>query len=325
MAQQTYSKAINQALFQAMELSSDVLVLGQLVDYKSGVFGTTTGLVEKFGTERVFDFPVAESLMTSTSIGLALTGMRPVLVHQRIDFMMYSLDAVVNWMSLMRFKSNGKVSLPITIRAIVGKGWGQGPQHSKSFHAWFSHLPGIRVAMPATASDVKGLLLESIFGENPTIIIEHRSLFSMSEEVPQEPYQVRFGQALVRQAGTDVTLVAIGAMVPMALRVTEQLKAESIHVEVVDPRTLSPLDEDTICRSVGKTGRLVVADPGWRSAGIAAEIIALASEKSKGSLKANPVRFCYPDSHTPTSSALEKSYYPDETKMADVIRRVLKV
>jgi pyruvate dehydrogenase E1 component beta subunit len=320
MRKLTYAHAINEALSQALGLSPDVVVLGQLVDYQSGVFGTTTGLAERFGAARVRDFPVAESVMTSTAIGAALVGMRPVLVHQRMDFMMYSLDAIVNWLSLWRFKSNGRSGLPVTIRAIVGKGWGQGPQHSKSLHAWFAHLPGLRVAVPSTAHDAKGLLLESIFGEDPAIIIENRSLFSMSDEVPEYPYRVRFGRAAVRRFGSDVTLVAIGAMVPMALRVAALLAAESIDVEVLDLRTVSPVDTGAVCASVAKTKRLAVADPAWQSAGVAAEVIATVCEKLGRQLEANPVRIAFPDSHTPMSAPLEEQYYPDDASMARAIR-----
>jgi acetoin:2,6-dichlorophenolindophenol oxidoreductase subunit beta len=210
MRELTYAQAINEALTQAMELCPEVLVLGQLVSYsKAGIFGTTSGLVERFGGDRVQDFPVAESVMTTTAIGAALAGMRPVLVHQRQDFMFYSFDAIANWLALWRFKSGGKSALPVVIRTVVGKGWGQGPQHSKSVHAWFAHLPGLRVAMPATPHDAKGLLLESILGENPVIFIEHRSLFSMKGHVPEKPYRVRFGQGAIRRAGWDVTLVAL--------------------------------------------------------------------------------------------------------------------
>src|SRR5882724_6352448 len=219
----SYGDALNQALRQAMELSDRVVVVGQLVDYAPGVFGSTTGLVERFGTERVRDFPVSESAMTALGIGAAVAGMRPVLVHHRLDFMLYSTDAIVNWLSLWRFKSNGASSAPVTIRAIVGRGWGQGPQHSKSLHAWFAHVPGLKVAMPATAFDAKGLLLESIFGEDPTLIIEHRSLYALKASVPAIPYRIRFGQAAVRRAGEDISLVAVGAMVPFALRVADLL------------------------------------------------------------------------------------------------------
>ena len=318
----TYAAAINEALSQAMDLCPDVIVLGQLVDYKSGVFGTTTGLAERYGTDRVQDFPVAEGVMTSTATGAALVGLRPVLVHQRLDFMLYSLDAIVNWLSLWRFKSNGNSNLPVTIRAIVGKGWGQGPQHSKSLHAWFAHLPGIRVAVPSTAYDAKGLLLESIFGENPTIIIENRSLFSMEDGVPELPYRIRFGRAAVRRTGADLTLVAVGAMVPIALRVASRLAEESIDIEVVDLRTVSPLDNQSIYDSVSKTKRLVVADPGWQSAGVAAEIITSVCEEMGRSLLANPVRVCLPDSHTPTSAPLEAQYYPDEDGLGAAVKQV---
>jgi pyruvate/2-oxoglutarate/acetoin dehydrogenase E1 component len=304
-----------------MELSDKVVVLGQLVDYKSGIFGTTTGLVDQFGPNRVQDFPVAENLMTATAMGAALTGMRPVIVHQRLDFMIYSLDAITNWLSLWYFKSAGKSNMPVTIRAIVGKGWGQGPQHSKSLHAWFAHLPGLRVAVPATAHDAKGLLMESIFSETPAIFVEGRGLFSMTTHVPDQPYRIRFGKGVVRRAGSDVTLVAIGTMVPVALRAASLLEKEGVDVEVFDPRTLSPLDRDGLLASVSKTRRLMVADPGWRSFGAASEIIAAAAEVVP-EFRAKPARFCLPDSHTPMSSALEARYYGEDAALAAAIRQM---
>lgn len=320
----TYAQAINEALAQALELRPEVYLVGQLVDSRPGVFGTTTGLVDKFGPERVQDFPVAESLMTSAAIGAALTGMRPVVIHHRLDFLIYSLDAIVNWLSLWRFKSNGKSNLPVTIRAVIGKGWGQGPQHSKCLHAWFAHLPGLRVAVPATAHDAKGLLLEGIFGEDPCIILENRSLFSMEDEVPQHPYRVPFGHAAIRRAGADVTVVALGIMVPIALRVASRLAEEGIGVEVMDLRTVAPLDRAGVLRSVAKTRRLVVADPAWNSVSVAAEIIALVCEKMGAELAANPARVCFPDSHTPTSAPLESDYYPTDDALLSAIRAVLK-
>lgn len=318
----TYAAAINEALRQALELSGQVIVLGQMIDYKPGVFGTTTGLAEQFGSARVRDFPIAESLMTSAALGAAVAGLRPVLVHQRLDFMLYSLDAIANWLALWRFKSNNRASAPVTIRTVVGKGWGQGPQHSKSLHAWFAHLPGLRVAMPATAADAKGLLLESIFGEDPTIIIEHRSLFSMIDHVPEAPYRVRFGKAVIRRPGRDVTLVALGMMVPVCLRAAERLAHEAIDVEVIDPRTLTPFDEATVYESLSKTGRLVVADPAWQSGSFAGEIVTRACENVGRLLRAEPVRVCLPDSHTPMSPALEKCYYPDEATVVAAVRSV---
>lgn len=320
----TYAEALNEGMAQAMQLSDRVCVIGQLVDYQPGVFGTTTGLSERFGTDRVQDFPVAESAMTAAGMGAALAGMRPVLVHHRLDFMLYSMDAIVNWLSLWRFKSNNESGLPVVIRAIVGKGWGQGPQHSKSLHAWFAHLPGIKVAMPATAFDAKGLLLESIFGEDPVIMIEHRSLFGLSDNVPEEPYRVRFGQAAVRRRGRDVTIVAAGVMVPLALRAAATLVASSIDAEIIDLRSVSPIDFDSVCESVSRTRRLVVADPAWRSVGVAAEIVATVCERMGRELKAEPRRICLPDSHTPMSAALEELYYPSEAMLVEQVRALFK-
>ena len=322
--QLSYQKAILEATDQAMALSQDVIVLGQLADTQSGIFGTTTGLVDKYGSDRVQDFPVAENLMTATAMGAALAGLRPLIVHQRLDFMIYSLDAIVNWLSLWRFKSNGKSAMPVTIRTIVGKGWGQGPQHSKSLHAWFSHMPGLRVAVPATAFDVKGLLLESLFSQSPAIFVEGRGLYSMTDHVPEEPYRVQFGRAAVRRAGKDATIVAIGYMVPLALRAATILEKDGIDVEVVDPRTLAPLDRKTICDSAFKTKRLVVADPAWMSFGAAGEIIASVVENLGDKLKAKPVRVTLPDSHTPMSQTLEKEFYPTEEDIVAAIRKTLQ-
>jgi len=322
--QLSYQKAILEATDQAMSLSQDVIVLGQLADTQSGIFGTTTGLVDKYGSDRVQDFPVAENLMTATAMGAALTGLRPLIVHQRLDFMIYSLDAIVNWLSLWRFKSNGKSAMPVTIRTIVGKGWGQGPQHSKSLHAWFSHMPGLRVAVPATAFDVKGLLLESLFSQSPAIFVEGRGLYSMTDHVPEEPYRVQFGRAAVRRAGKDATLVAIGYMVPLALRAATILEKDGIDVEVVDPRTLAPLDRKTICDSAFKTKRLIVADPAWMSFGAAGEIITSVVENLGDKLKAKPVRVTLPDSHTPMSQTLEKEFYPTEEDIVAAVRKTLQ-
>lgn len=319
----SFANAILEATDQAMGLCPEVIVLGQLVDTKSGIFGTTTGLAEKYGAERVQDFPVSENLMTATAMGASLTGLRPVIAHQRLDFMLYSLDAIANWLALWRFKSNGKSAMPVTIRTIVGKGWGQGPQHSKSLHAWFAHLPGLRVAVPATAYDAKGLLLESIFSETPAIFVEGRGLYSMTDEVPKEPYRVRFGHAVVRRTGKDVTLVAIGSMVPVAMRAAALLEKDGVDVEVVDPRTLTPLDRKTICDSAFKTRRLVVADPAWHSFGASAEIITTVVEILGDKLKAKPVRVTLPDSHTPMSMALEPEYYPDDADVAGAVRQTL--
>ena len=320
----SYSQAINQALHQSMKLDKDIYLFGQLVDYSSGVFGTTTGLIKEFGKKRVQDFPVAESLMTSMSIGMALKKKRIILVHHRIDFMLYSMDAIVNWLSLWRFKSNSKSSLPITIIAIVGKGWGQGPQHSKSFHSWFANLPGIDVALPSNPFDAKGLLIESIFSNNPSIIIEHRSLFNNTQSVPEKMYRISFGKASILKKGKDLSIISIGYLSQLVLKLSDVLyKKYKINIEIVDLRTISPLDKNTIIKSAKKTKKVLILDPSWKSFGASAEIMATIYENSnKSGIVVN--RLCYPDSHTPASSHLEKKFYLNENKIINSILKLLK-
>jgi acetoin:2,6-dichlorophenolindophenol oxidoreductase subunit beta len=306
----SYGAALNAAQRQALELSDKVFVLGIGVDSKTGVFGTTAGLVERFGPKRVFDTPISEQAMTALAVGAANSGLRPVVVHQRLDFMLYSIDQLVNWASLWRFISGGTAKMPLTIRAIVGKGWGQGPQHSKSLHSWFAHVPGLQVVMPGSPADAKGLLLSSIMSDDPTIFIEGRSLFSMQEDVPDEPYFIRLGKAFVRRPGRDVTIVTFGSMVPPSLEAADKLAAEGVDAEVIDLRTLMPLDLDTVVASVVRTGRLVVAEPGWLRFGAGAEIVAGVVEAVGDQMKAKPRRIAWPHSYVATSSALEDDFYP---------------
>lgn len=321
MRELTYIEAINEAQKNAMELSEDVVVMGQYVDSKAGIFGTTTGLVDEYGTDRVQDYPISEAGMTMAGMGAALEGVRPILCHQRTDFMLHSMDAIGNWLSLWYFKSNRKGALPVTIRMVVGKGWGQGPQHSKSIHAWFAHVPGIQVAMPATPFDAKGLLLESVFGETPTIIVEGRSLFTMKEHVPEVPYRVRFGEAKTHRVGGDVTIVGIGMMLPFALRAADLLAKKGIEAEVIDPRSIKPLDKQSLVASVEKTTRLVVCDPAWKSFGVSSEIMAVCLEDCSKPIKAQ--RVTLPDSHTPVSQTLESAYYPTEQDIVDKVKVTL--
>lgn len=320
----TYAAALNNAMDQALELDPGVVVYGIGADGASGIFGTTKGLAERHGAKRVFDVPIAEQALTGLAGGAANAGLRPVLVHQRLDFMLYGVDMLVNWLSMWRFISGGKAMLPLTIRAIVGKGWGQGPQHSKSLHAWFAHVPGLRVVMPATPADAKGLLLSSIFSNDPTLVIEGRQLYAMQEEVPVEPYRLRLGKAAVRRTGEDATIVAIGAMVPEALAAAERLAQAGHSVEVVDLRTLAPLDLDTVLASVRHTRRLVVADPGWRRFGASAEIVAAVAEELGPELRAAPRRVTWPQTHSPTSAHLEAAFYPGAAQIAAACRAVIE-
>jgi pyruvate/2-oxoglutarate/acetoin dehydrogenase E1 component len=314
-----FAQAINAALRQAMDLDDSVFVFGIGADGKSGIFGTTSGLVERFGPKRVFDTPIAEGGLTALAAGAANSGLRPVLVHQRLDFMLYSVDQLVNWIAPWRFMSGGRAKMPLTIRAIVGKGWGQGPQHTKSLHSWFAHVPGLQVVIPGSPADAKGLLLSSIMSNDPTLFIEGRGLFSMQEDVPDEPYFIRLGETLTRRPGKDVTVVTFGSMVPPTVQAAKTLAQTGISVEVIDLRCLMPLNLTQVIASVKKTGRLVVVEPGWRLYGAGAEIIASVVE-AVGTLRSPPRRVAWPESAVPTSSKLEEEFYPDSEDIVAACR-----
>ena len=299
-----------------------MFLMGEGVDDPKAIFGTTTDLKERFGPERVFDIPLAESAMTGVAVGSALTGMRPVMTHQRLDFTLYAMDQIVNQAAKRSYSSGGLQSVPLTIRAIVGRGWGQGSQHSQSLQAWFAHVPGLKVVMPSTPYDVKGLLMESIADDNPVVFIEYRKLYDEQGPVPEAAYRIPIGEGIVRREGKDVTIVAISYMNVEAWRAGVALQRAGIDAEIVDPRSLRPLDEGIILRSLEKTGRLVVADNAWPRCSVASEIAALAVERGFHHLKAPVRRVTLPDVPTPTSHVLEAAFYPGA---ADIVRAVCEV
>ena len=317
----SFGEAINEALSQALELDKSVFVYGIGADGKSGIFGSTTGLVDRFGSKRVFDTPIAEQGLTAMALGAAVAGLRPVLVHQRFDFMLYAADALTNWIAPWRFISGGRANVPLTLRVIVGKGWGQGPQHSKSLHAWFAHVPGLQVVMPASPADAKGLLLSSIFSNDPTLFVEARALYSMREPVPVQPYFIKIGEALTRRTGKDLTIVAMGSMIPPSLQAAEELAKANIDVEVIDLRSLMPLDMNAIIASVRKTGRLVVAEPGWKMYGAAAEIITGVVEALSPAMKSAPARVTWPHAYVGSSRALDEAFYPTNADIVAACRK----
>lgn len=324
MRELTYCQAIKEALEQAMEKDHRVFLMGEGVDDPRAIFGSTKGLKERFGADRVFDIPLAENGMTGVMIGAALAGMRPVMTHQRLDFTLYAMDQIVNHAAKRSYASGGSQCVPITIRAIVGRGWGQGPQHSQSLQALYSHVPGLKVVMPSTPYDVKGLLLAAIWDNNPVMFIEYRTLYDTIGGVPQEPYTVPIGQGVVRFAGTDVTIAAISNMVLEAARAKRVLDRVGISTEIIDLRTSKPLDEAVVLNSVMKTGRLVIADTGWRTCGVAAEVAAMVAEKCFKYLKAPIRRVTLPDIPTPTSRTLEEAYYPGSKDIAEAVCDVLE-
>lgn len=319
------AQAVLEATTQCMQDDRSVYIIGLGVTDPKGVFGTTLGLEKKFGEKRVLDMPVAENGMTGIAIGSALVGMRPILTHQRIDFMLLSLDQIINNAAKWHYMFGGKMNIPIVIRLLVGRGWGQGPQHSQSLQALFAHIPGLKVVMPVTPYDAKGLLISAIEDNNPVIFIEHRWLHNALGNVPKEKYRVPLGKAKVIKEGRDLTIVSSSYTTLEAIRAAELLEEDGINIEVVDLRTIKPLDELTIERSVRKTGRLIIVDGAWRSFGVAAEILAQVAEKAYKSLKCAPVRITFPDVPTPTSWALANHYYPQVKDIINTVRKMLKL
>jgi pyruvate dehydrogenase E1 component beta subunit len=319
----SYRDAIREALSQALNTDPKVFLIGEGIDDPGGVFGTTVGLKDIYGAERVMDSPIAENGMTGVAIGAAMTGMRPVFIHMRVDFLPMCMDQIINHAAKWSYMTGGKVKVPLTIRAVVGRGWGSAAQHSQSLQALFAHIPGLRVLMPATPYDAKGLLLGSISGNSPAIIIEHRWLYDMKAGVPEEPYIIHPGIGQIRREGRDITIVATSYMVYEALLAAEELEKEGISVEVLDLRSVLPVDEDLIVESVTKTGRVIAADNGWKHCGVSSEIAAIVAEKAYSCLKAPVKRFCLPFVPTPACHSLEKAYYPTSSDLADLVRGML--
>jgi len=319
----SFRAALLEAQRQALEMDERVFIMGLGVDDPKGVFGSTLNLHREFGAHRVFDTPLAENGMTGVAIGAALAGMRPVLVHQRVDFLLLAMDQLVNHASKWHFMLGGQQSVPLVVRAVVGRGWGQGAQHSQSLHAIFMHVPGLKVVLPSTAYDAKGLLLASIADPNPVVFIEHRMLYDHTDEVPSEPYQVPLGRAAVRRPGSDVTIAGVSYSAFEAMQAADLLRQQGCDAEVIDLRTIKPWDEATVLDSVRKTGRLVIVDPDWRTAGLAAEISARVAEEVLSALKAPIQRVTLPDMPTPTAWSLEKVFYPGVPQIVAAVTRVL--
>jgi pyruvate dehydrogenase E1 component beta subunit len=318
----TYREAINEALTQEMERDASVFVYGIGVPDHKAIFGSTLGLAEKFGKERCFDTPLAEDSMTGFGLGAAVNGMRPVHVHMRADFLVLAMNQLANMVSSYTYGSGGTLNVPMVIRAVIGRGWGQGFQHSKSMHSVYAHIPGLKVALPTTPKDAKGLLISAIRDNNPVIIMEHRLLYDVSGEVPEGLYTTPLGEAHILREGRDVTVVTVSWMSVETMKAAEIMQKHGISIEVIDARTISPLDEETITESVRKTGRCVVADNDWTHCGFSAEVAARVSSACFTDLKSPVARLGFAPTPCPCTRPLENYFYPNAV---DIIRTIEKM
>jgi acetoin:2,6-dichlorophenolindophenol oxidoreductase subunit beta len=312
----TYVDALREAVAQEMRRDSSVFLFGLDTDDHKGIQGSTRGLVDEFGPQRVFGTPLSEDAMAGVAIGAAMAGMRPVHVHIRMDFLMLCMNQLINIAAKSSYMYDGQVKVPMVVRSMIGKSWGQGAQHSQGLHAMFMHVPGLKVVAPSNAYDAKGCLITAIRDNNPVIFVEHRLLYFTDAFVPEELFEVPFGKARVCTQGDDVTLVGISNMLVECLRAHEILADIGIHAEVIDPISLVPLDIDTIVASVRRTGRLLVIDNAWTTCGASAEIAALVAERAQNGKPIQIRRMGYARTTCPTTPVLEQAFYPDPAKIA---------
>lgn len=323
MRRLTYAKAIREAHAQLLAQDPRVFLIGQGVRNPWYAGTSLQDLDKEFGRARIIDSPVSENATTGAAIGAAITGMRPIVFHPRMDFMLLAADPIMNQAANWSYLFAGQVSVPVVIRAVINRGGEQGAQHSQAVQALFAHVPGLKVVMPATPYDAKGLLVSAVRDGNPVLYIDDRWLYESEGEVPEALYEVPIGSAAVRRSGRDVTLVATSYMASEAARAVEVLAGRGIDVELIDLRSIKPWDRNLVYSSVGKTGRLVIADAAWVSGGIAAEIAASVAGDIFHALKAPIARVCLPDAPAPTSAVLEQAYYVGAEEMVSAVEKVL--
>ncbi|MBA7595686.1 2-oxoisovalerate dehydrogenase subunit beta [subsurface metagenome] len=320
----TYAEAIREALRQEMRRDENIFLIGEDIGIYGGAFGVTYGLINEFGEERVRDTPISELAIVGTSLGAAITGMRPIAEIMFMDFTTLAMEQIVNQAAKMKYMFGGKAKIPMVIRTPAGSGTGAAAQHSQSLEAWFTHIPGLKVVMPSTPYDAKGLLISSIRDDNPVIFIEHKLLYKISGEVPEEEYEIPLGVADVKREGEDLTIIAISIMVQRAISASKELKKEGISVEILDPRTLKPYDKKTIIESIKKTGKVIIVHEACKTSGFGAEIAAMISESEAFDYLDAPIkRLGGLDIPIPYNRNLEKHAVPQTEDIIDATKELI--
>lgn len=320
----TYKEAIREAISQEMRVNEDTFLIGEDIGVYGGGFGVTTGLIEEFGAERVRDTPISEAAIMGAAVGSALTGMRPILELQFSDFLTIAMDQLVNQAAKLRYMHGGIGKVPLVLRAASGSGTGAAAQHSQSLEAWVAHIPGLKVVQPSTAFDAKGLLKAAIDDDNPVIFYEHKLLYKTKGEVPEEQYHIPLGKADIKRKGTDLTMIATSIMVPRALEAAARLEKEGVSVEVIDPRTLVPLDEETLIQSVEKTGHVIVVHEAVKRGGFGGEIASMIAESRAFFSLQSPIKRLGGEAvPIPFSPELERAAVPQVEDMVEAVREML--
>ena len=319
----SYREALNQAMREEMRRDARIFLIGEEVGYYQGAFKVSKGFVEEFGPQRVLDTPITEAGFTGLAIGAAMAGLHPIVELMTLNFAILAMDQIVNNAAKIRYMSGGQISVPMVIRGPGSAAHQLGAQHSQSLEAWFCHVPGIKVIAPATPHDAKGLLKSAIRDQNPVLFIEAQLLYGTKGEVSDGEYTIPIGEAEVKRSGSDVTVVAYSKMLLLAMDAAEELSREEIDVEVIDPRTLSPLDVDTIVASVRKTGRLVIVEEGWRFCGLGAQIAESVYVAAFDYLDGPIIRVTGEDVPMPYSRVLEDAAIPDQPRVIEAVKQIL--
>ncbi len=324
MRELTFREAIVESLRQNLQRDKRIFLLGEDIGTFGGIYQCTAGLLEEFGEDRVIDSPISESAIVGGGIGAAMVGMRPVVEIICIDFTLVCMDQIANQAAKMHYMFGGKIKIPLVIRTVGGAGRGAAAHHAQSLHGMHMHFPGIKIVAAATPYDVKGLLNTSILDDNPVLFIEDRGLYNIKDVVPEEYYTVPFGEAVIRHEGSDITIVATFRMVHKAITVAKELEADGIGIDVIDPRTLCPLDKDTIVKSFRKTGKLIIVDEGYRTNNFGSEVASIIAEEAFEYIRAPIIKVTAPQVPPPYSPVLEKIYIPDENGIKAAISKVME-
>jgi acetoin:2,6-dichlorophenolindophenol oxidoreductase subunit beta len=319
----SYAKTLNESLKQILRRNDNVILIGQGVTSPWYVGSTTEGIVDEFGTERVIDTPISESCVTGAAVGASLSGLHPILMHPRMDFMYYAMDQIINHAANWHYMFGGNVNVPLTIWAIINRGGEQAAQHSQALQTLFAHIPGLKVIAPSSPYDLKGLLNSSITEQNPTIFVDDRWLYPIKGKVPTEYYEIPFGKGVILEEGSDVTIITYSHLVHKCKEAVKILNQKSIYPELIDLRTIKPLDTQLIYESIKKTGKAIVVDGTWQSFGISAELSALIHENCFKFLHAPVKRLGLPDSPAPASRVLEEHYYINSDKISKEVEKLV--
>jgi len=320
----SYSLSINEALKQVMAVDKDVFIMGQGVKSPWYVGNTCKDLIKLYGEERVIDTPISENAMTGAAVGASISGMKAVIMHPRTDFSLYAFDPIINQAANWSYMNGGRASVPVVFWLVINRAGEQAAQHSQALYSLFAHIPGLKVIAPSNAYDVKGLLIAAIRDPNPVVFIDDRWLYGKETFVPEEIYEIPIGKGIISREGNDVTLVSSSFLALESSIVVDSLKTEGLSVELIDLRSIKPLDLELIIKSVKKTGRLVIVDGSWKTNSIASEISACISESLFGQLKAPIIRLNLPDAPAPASRTLESEYYITKDKIIIAIKSVIK-